>query len=81
MRKLIKKVNVFMFSVVLCLSFSLTAFAEKTPAYSNELTVTPIRVFFAILVVILFIVTEIAFEKVREKRVDKRNRKYEKEDK
>lgn len=72
----IKKLNTILFSVILCLTFSVTAFAEKTVKYSNELTVTPIRVFFAILVIALFVVMEIAFEKIREKRVEKRNKKY-----
>ena len=76
MKKGIKKLNTVLFSVILCLTFTVTAFAEKTVKYSNELTVTPIRVFFAILVILLFVVTEIAFEKIREKRVDKRNKNY-----
>ena len=76
MRNGIKKLNTILFSVILCLTFSLTAFAEKTVKYSNELTVTPIRVFFAILVIVLFVVMEIAFERIREKRVEKRNKKY-----
>ena len=76
MKKGIKKLNTVLFSVILCLTFTVTAFAEKTVKYSNELTVTPIRVFFAILVIILFIIGEIAFEKIREKRVEKRNKKY-----
>lgn len=76
-----KKLNTILFSVILCLTFSVTAFAEKTVKYSNELTVTPIRVFFAILVIALFVVMEIAFEKIREKRVEKRNKKYGKDDK
>ena len=76
-----KKLNTILFSVILCLTFSVTAFAEKTVKYSNELTVTPIRVFFAILVIVLFVVMEIAFEKIREKRVEKRNKKYGKDDK
>ena len=76
MKKGIKKLNTVLFSVILCLTFTVTAFAEKTVKYSNELTVTPIRVFFAILVIILFIIGEIAFERIREKRVEKRNKKY-----
>lgn len=77
----IKKLNTILFSVILCLTFSVTAFAEKTVKYGNELTVTPIRIFFAILVIALFVVMEIAFEKIREKRVEKRNKKYGKDDK
>ncbi len=81
MKNGIKKLNTILFSVVLCLSFTITAFAEKTVKYSNELTVTPIRIFFAILVIVLFVVMEIAFEKIREKRVENRNKKYGKDDK
>ncbi|MBR4890376.1 MAG: hypothetical protein IKU66_03705 [Clostridia bacterium] len=81
MRNGIKKLNTILFSVVLCLAFTITAFAEKTVKYSNELTVTPIRIFFAILVIVLFVFVEIAFERIREKRVEKRNKKYGKDDK
>ena len=81
MRNGIKKLNTILFSVVLCLAFAITAFAEKTVKYSNELTVTPIRIFFAILVIVLFVFVEIAFERIREKRVEKRNKKYGKDDK
>jgi magnesium-transporting ATPase (P-type) len=76
MKNGIKKLNTILFSVILCLTLTVTAFAEKEVKYSNELTVTPIRIFFAILVIILFVVMEIAFEKIREKRVEKRNKKY-----
>lgn len=81
MRNGIKKLNTILFSVILCFAFTVTAFAEKTVKYSNELTVTPIRIFFAILVIVLFVVMEIAFERIREKRVEKRNKKYGKDDK
>ena len=81
MRNGIKKLNTILFSVVLCLAFTITAFAEKTVKYSNELTVTPIRIFFAILVIVLFVFVEIAFERIREKRVEKRNKKHGKDDK
>lgn len=81
MSKISKKLNTAAFSLVLCLTLTVTAFAEKTPAYSNALTVSPLRVFFAILVIVLFVAAEIAFEKIREKRVEKRNEKYGKNDK
>ena len=81
MRNGIKKLNTILFSVILCFAFTVPAFAEKTVKYGNELTVTPIRIFFAILVIVLFMVMEIAFEKIREKRVEKRNKKYGKDDK
>ena len=80
MNKGIKKLNTVFLSIVLCLAFSVLAFAENTVKYSNELTVTPIRIFFAILVIVLFIIMEIAFEKIRNARVDKRNKKFEKDD-
>ncbi len=80
MKKGIKKLNTALFSVILCLTLSVTVFAEKTVKYGNELTVTPIRIFFAILVIALFVVMEIAFEKIREKRVEKRNKKYGKDE-
>lgn len=80
MNKSIKKLNILLTSVILCLSLSVTAFAEETVKYSNELTVTPIRIFFAILIIPAFIAMEIAFEKIREKRIAKRNKSYENEE-
>ena len=74
MKNGIKKLNTVLLSVLLCLTFTVTAFAEETVKYSNELTVTPIRIFFAILVIVLFIVGEIAFEKIREKTEQKQGR-------
>jgi len=76
MKKITRQLNTLITSAVLCFGFSITTFAENTVKYSNELTITPIRVFFAILIIPAFIVMEIAFEKIREKRVEKRNKKY-----
>ena len=76
MKKITRQLNILLVSAVLFFGFSVTALAEETVKYSNELTVTPIRVFFAILIIPAFIVMEIAFEKIREKRVEKRNKKY-----
>ena len=76
MKKITRRLNTLIVSACLCLSFSIPAFAESTVKYSNELTVTPIRVFFAVLIIPAFILMEIAFEKIREKRVAKRNKKY-----
>ncbi len=73
MKKGIKQLNTVIISVALCLAFSLAAFAEDGVRYSNQPTVTPIRIFFAILVVVLFVITEVGFEKIREKRIEKRN--------
>ncbi len=78
MKKLSRQLNILLTSLVLIMSLSFSVFAEGVK-YSNELTVTPIRVFFAILIIPAFIVMEIAFEKIREKRVEKRNKKYGKE--
>ena len=79
MKKIARQLNTLLASAVLCAGFSITAFAESAVKYSNELTITPIRVFFAILIIPAFIVMEIAFERIREKRVEKRNKKYGKE--
>ena len=79
MKKHTKQLNILITSVVLCLSFSLDVFAEDVVKYSNELTVTPIRIFFAIIIIPAFVVMEIAFSKFREKRIEKRNRSYEKD--
>ncbi len=75
MKKTSRQLNILLTSLVLMMSLSLSVFAEGVK-YSNELTVTPIRVFFAILIIPAFIAMEIAFEKIREKRVEKRNKKY-----
>lgn len=80
MNKSIKKLNILLTSVILCLSLSVTAFAEEAVKYSNELTSSPIRIFFAILIIPAFIAMEIAFEKIREKRIAKRNKSYENEE-
>ncbi len=77
MKKGIKKLNTVLLSVLLCLTFTVMAFAEDTVKYSNELTSSPIRIFFAILIIPAFIAMEIAFEKFREKRIAKRNKSYE----
>ena len=76
MKKYARQLNTLIASACLCLSFSFSVFAEGTVKYSNELTVTPIRIFFAILIIPAFIIMEIAFERIREKRVAKRNKKY-----
>ncbi len=80
MNKSIKKLNILLASVILCFSFAVTAFAEETVKYSNELTSSPIRIFFAILIIPAFIAMEIAFERIREKRIAKRNKSYENEE-
>lgn len=80
MKRIFKKVNTVIMSLLLCFTFCVAAFAENGETrYPLTPTITPIRVFFAVLVVILFIASEIAFEKIREKRVEKRNKTYEKD--
>lgn len=71
----IKKLNIIFITVLLCLAFSVTAFARDEVRCSNELTVTPIRIFFVILAIVGFVVLEMVFEKYREKRIAKRNKK------
>lgn len=61
--------------------FSFSVFAEDGIRYSNDLTATPIRIFFAILAVVLFVLFEIGIEKIRNKKVSKRDKSCEKEDK
>lgn len=78
MKKSIRQLNIFIASAVLCFSFSISVFAEETVKYSNELTSSPLRIFFAILIIPAFIAMEITFEKFREKRIEKRNKSYEK---
>ncbi len=80
MKKGIRQLNILLASAVLCFSFSIPVFAAETVKYSNELTSSPLRVFFAILIIPAFIAMEIAFEKFREKRIEKRNKSYEKEE-
>lgn len=61
---------------------AMTAFAESDGIrYPLSPTITPLRIFFAALAVILFVAAEIVFEKVREKKVEERNKSYERKDK
>lgn len=80
MKKLLKHSLTFLLTFSICIASFVNAFAlEKDEIrYSNELTSSPLRIFFAILVVAAFIVSEIAVEKIREKRVKKRNEDYDK---
>ncbi len=72
MKKALRQLNIIACSLVLMFSFSLCSFAEVK--YSNELTSSPIRIFFAVAIIPAFVVMEIAFEKLRNKRVEKRNK-------
>lgn len=78
MKRFIKGFTAFAAFMITAFWFSISAFAleEGEIRYSNELTSSPLRIFFAVLVAALFIVGEIAFEKIREKRVQKRNGEY-----
>ena len=68
-------------SAVITALFAVTAFAENGEVrYSNELTSSPLRIFFAGIVIIAFAAAEIAVEKIREKRVEKRNGEYRKDE-
>ncbi len=73
MKKLLRQLNIAICSVALMLSFSFSSFAEAK--YSNEPTVTPVRIFFAVIIIPAFVAMELAFEKLRQKRVEKRNGK------
>ena len=75
MKKAKRQLNTLLMSLMLMFSFGVTAFAEDTVKLSNDLTVTPIRIFFAILIIPAFILMEIAFDKIRQKRIEKRNKK------
>lgn len=78
MKKLIKKLNTAFITVGFCLLLSVFAYAEGEVKYSNNPTVTPLRIFFAVLIIFAFTAMEIAFEKIREKRIKKRSEGYEK---
>ena len=66
-----------MFSLLLMMSLTVTVYADEI-RYSNEPTVTPIRIFFAVFIVILFIAAEIVFDYFRKKRIESRPERYEK---
>ena len=74
MKKAKRQLNILLMSLMLMFSFGVTTFAEDAVKISNDLTVTPIRIFFAILIIPAFILMEIAFDKIRKKRIEKRNK-------
>lgn len=76
-----KKIFTAVTAVLTAALFSFSVFAEEGVRYSNDLTATPLRIFFAILAVVLFVLFEIGIEKLRNKKVAKRNEGCEKEDK
>lgn len=64
-------------SAIITVFLAVTAFADNGEVrYSNELTSSPLRIFFAVIVIVAFVIAEIAVEKIREKRVKKRNGEY-----
>ncbi len=75
MNKAKRQFNIVLMSLVLLFSFGITAFAESTVKVPNDLTVTPIRIFFACVVIVGFVVMEILFNRIRTKRIEKRNNK------
>lgn len=75
MKKAKRQLNIILMSLVLTFSFGITAFAENTVKISNDLTVTPIRIFFACVVIVGFVIMEILFNRIRTKRIEKRNNK------
>ncbi len=68
----------FFLTLILLFAFSINAFAENENRIPNDLTVTPLRIFFAVLAVIGFVVVEYYFSKIREERVATRPERYEK---
>lgn len=80
MKRLFKFNMSIVLSAVITVFLAVTAFAENSEVrYSNELTSSPLRIFFAVLVIVAFVVAEIAVEKIREKRIEKRNGSVRKE--
>lgn len=75
MKKAKRQLNILVMSLALLFSFGITAFAESTVKIPNDLTVTPIRIFFACVVIVGFVVMEILFNRIRTKRIEKRNNK------
>ncbi len=65
------------FSLFLMTSMTLAASASEV-RYSNEPTISPIRIFFVIFIIILFIASEFAFDYFRKKRIESRPERYEK---
>lgn len=69
--------KIFLTLVLLC-SLSFYSFAANDNRIPLTPTVTPLRVFFAVLAVIGFILAEIYIERKREQRVAGRPERYEK---
>lgn len=69
-----RRIIVFM---ILVFSMTIPVCAEEI-RIPNDPTVTPIRVFFAVFIVIAFIAGELLFEHFRKKRIQSRPERYEK---
>lgn len=63
--------KLFLTALLIC-SMSVTAFAANGNRIPLTPTVTPLRIFFAVLAVVAFILAEIYIEKKREQRVVQR---------
>ena len=60
----------FFLTLFLFAAFSVNAFAVNNNRIPLTPTITPLRIFFAVLAVIGFVVAEYYFNKIREERVD-----------
>lgn len=70
-----KKLFTLILTLFAMLAFAVISFAaDGEIRYSNELTSSPLRIFFAVLAVVLFVLLEIGVEKIRNKKVAKRNK-------
>lgn len=77
MKRFFLKLNSLVMVMVFSVIFGISSFAgSDTPDIPLTPTITPLRIFFAVLVIILFVVCEILFEKIREKRIENRNNSY-----
>lgn len=65
-------------TLALILSFSVNSFAANDNRIPLTPTVTPLRIFFAVLAVAGFVLAEIYIERKREQRVASRPERYEK---
>lgn len=68
----------FFLTLFLFAAFSVNAFAVNNNRIPLTPTITPLRIFFAVLAVIGFVVVEYYFNKIREERVATRPERYQK---
>lgn len=69
--------KIFLTLVLFC-SLSINSFAANDNRIPLTPTVTPLRVFFAVLAVVVFVLAEIYIERKREQRVASRPERYKK---